>query len=108
MTSYLIVINDASAENYMYGVPSIPDIPTVLYTSYLDAKRALLDIAGKFDRFTPVAYGAAYPYENTTFEREITNNEFALLGWIIVEENEDEGIAASRIPMGLLKILHAS
>jgi hypothetical protein len=102
MTSYLIVINDSSGG---YTIPSMPEIPTLLYTSYLDAKRALLDIAAKFASFTPVAYGAAYPYEHTTFEKEITQNEFALLGWVIIEEDEEN--AADRIPVGLLKVAHS-
>ena len=100
--SYLIVINDPDGG---YTIPSMDEIPSVLYTSYLDAKRALLDIAGKFDSFTPVAYGAAYPYENTTFDREITNSSFALLGWIVI--NEDEENEGSRVPVGLLKLTHA-
>jgi hypothetical protein len=101
--SYLIVISDPEGG---YTIPTMEEIPTVLYTSYLDAKRALLDIVGKFDSFTPVAYGAAYPYENTTFEREITNSSFALLGWIII--NEDDENEASRVPVGLLKLAHSA
>jgi hypothetical protein len=102
MTSYLIVVNDPTSG---YTIPAMPEIPTLLYTSYLDAKRALLEIAAKFDSFTPVAYGAAYPYEHTTFEKEITQNEFALLGWILIAEDEEHD--AGRIPVGLMKLSHA-
>ena len=102
MTSYLIVVSDP---NSGYTSPAMPEIPTLLYTSYLDAKRALLEIAAKFDSFTPVAYGAAYPYEHTTFEKEITQNEFALLGWIFIAEDEEHD--AGRIPVGLMKLSHA-
>jgi len=102
MTSYLIVVSDP---NSGYTIPAMPEIPTLLYTSYLDAKRALLEIAAKFDSFTPVAYGAAYPYEHTTFEKEITQNEFALLGWILIAEDEEND--AARIPVGLMKLSHA-
>jgi hypothetical protein len=102
MTSYLIVVSDP---NSGYTIPTMPEIPTLLYTSYLDAKRALLEIAAKFDSFTPVAYGAAYPYEHTTFEKEITQNEFALLGWIVITEDEEND--AARIPVGLMKLSHA-
>jgi hypothetical protein len=90
-------------ETNEYVIPSMPEIPTVLYTSYLDAKRALLDIVGKFESFTPVAYGAAYPYEHTTFEKEITNEKFALLGWISIGDDDDR----TRVPVGLLKLAHA-
>ena len=100
MTSYMIVVKETDE----YVIPSMPEIPTVLYTSYLDAKRALLDIVGKFDSFTPVAYGAAYPYEHTTFEKEITNAKFALLGWISIGEEDDR----TRVPVGLLKVAHHS
>jgi hypothetical protein len=101
-TSYLIVVRDPGGG---YTIPSMAEIPTLLYTSYLDAKRALLEIAAKFDSFIPVAYGAAYPYEHTTFEKEITENEFALLGWILIAEDEEND--ASRIPVGLIKLSHA-
>lgn len=99
MTSYMIVVKETNE----YVIPSMPEIPTVLYTSYLDAKRALLDIVGKFESFTPVAYGAAYPYEHTTFEKEITNEKFALLGWISIGDDDDR----TRVPVGLLKLAHA-
>ena len=103
-TSYLIVIRDHDGS---YTIPAMPEIPTLLYTSYLDAKRALLEIAAKFDSFTPVAYGAAYPYEHTTFEKEITNNEFALVGWIVIP-GEEEDDAPSRVPVGLMKLSYSA
>jgi hypothetical protein len=103
-TGFMIVI----ADNNSYVIPSMPEIPTALYMSYLDAKRALLDIMGKFDLFIPVAYGSAYPYENTTFEHEITNKEFAMIGWVISKDEEaDEDEDPVRIPLGLLKVAYS-
>ena len=97
---YMIVIQDSSADIFTYGIPNIPEIPVRMFSSYMDAKKALVDIVEAFNAFTPVAYGEAYPYEKTTFDKEIDTKHFALIGWILIEENE----TVDRIPIGLLKI----
>jgi len=101
---YMIVINDSSTDAYIYGIPNFEEVPRVVYTSYLDAKKALMEAVGKFGEFTPVAYGDAYPYENTTFEKEISQKEYALIGWVTLDDDEDdEESVPMRIPIGLLK-----
>ena len=102
--AYVIVINDP-VEEIGQGIPDMPEVPRVLYnsivyTSYLDAKKGLMETIGKFERFIPVAYGEAYPYEHTTFEREITEKDYARAGWAVVEEDESQ----VRIPIGLHKV----
>lgn len=101
--AYLIVINDSTSGESSYVIPSMPEIKNVLYRSLGDAKKKLLETVAKFGEFVPAAYGSAYPYENTTFEKEIATKEFALLGWVIVE-GEEEDDSPARIPVGLLKI----
>jgi len=96
----MIVIHDSSADIFTYGIPNIPEIPVRMFSSYVEAKKALMNIVEGFNEFTPVAYGEAYPYEKTTFDNEIAKNGFALIGWIITEEND----VVDRIPLGLLKI----
>jgi hypothetical protein len=104
--AYMIVLNDNTSGESSYVIPSMPEIKNVLYRSYPEAKKALLEIVAKFGEFVPAAYGSAYPYDNTTFEKELMTKEFALLGWVIVaSEEEDE--PASRIPLGLLKIAYS-
>jgi hypothetical protein len=101
----MIVINDMSADAYIYGIPNFEEVPRVVYTSYLDAKKAITEAVEKFGEFTPVAYGDAYPYENTTFEKEISQKEYALIGWVALEDDEDDEDSTSvRVPIGLLKI----
>jgi hypothetical protein len=95
--AYIVVINDSSYESYC--IPKNMDIPHHIYTSYSDAKKGLLSIITKFSEFTPVAYGSAYPYEHTTFEKEISQKEYALFGWVSFEEDGE----SVRIPVGLLK-----
>jgi hypothetical protein len=101
--AFLIVINDTTGDNYSYVIPSMPQIKNVLYRSFADAKRKLLEVVASFGEFVPVAYGSAYPYENTTFEKEIASKEFALLGWVIVQSDEEDELPA-RVPIGLMKI----
>lgn len=102
--AYLVVVNDNTSGENVYMLPSMSEIPNVLYANYLDAKRALNDIVAKFDEFIPVAYGAAYPYENTTFESDLTKNDYALLGWVVVMDEDD---TPSRVPIGLMKLAYS-
>ena len=99
--AYLIVIHDSSSEFITYGIPNTPEIPKHVYTSYTDAKRALMELIATFDEFTPVAYGDAYPYEGTTFEKEIRENNYGLIGWISIKDDDGD---VSRVPLGLLKM----
>jgi len=105
--AYMIVINDSSSDAYVYGIPNFAEVPRKLYMSFLEAKNAIIDSVGKFGSFTPVAYGDAYPYENTTFEKEIYQKEYALIGWVTVdndEDDDDDEVTSLRIPIGLLKM----
>ena len=97
---YMIVLQDSSTDVYTYGIPNIPEIPVQAFVSYTDAKKFLMEIIESFPAFTPVAYGEAYPYEKTTFDNEMTTNDFALAGWITAQEDEE----TDRIPIGMLKI----
>jgi hypothetical protein len=96
----MIVIQDSSSDIFTYGIPNIPEIPVRMFSSYAAAKKALVDIVENFEEFIPVAYGKAYPYEKTTFDNEIDSRNFALIGWIIIVEND----TVDRIPIGLIKI----
>ena len=101
--AFLVVIRDNDSEEFTYAIPEIPEIPTKVYTSYLEAKKGIMDIVDNAEVFIPVAYGSAYPYENTSFEKEITKGDFALLGWIVVKD-EDNDENDMRIPIGLLRL----
>ena len=99
--AYMIVMQDPSSEVTTYGIPNTPEIPTKIYISYADAKNALMEIIETFDEFTPVAYGDAYPYERTTFEKEVRENNYGLIGWISMKDDDGD---VTRVPLGLLKI----
>jgi hypothetical protein len=96
-SAFLIVMNDADS----YRILKMDEVPTVLYVTYFDAKRALTEVIASFDDFIPVAYGAAYPYEDTTFEKEILKTGYATMGWVTVPSDDEEPI---RIAIGLLKL----
>jgi hypothetical protein len=105
--AYVIVVNDPT-EQYGHAIPDMPEVARILYntsvyTSYFDAKKALMQVIEKFDNYIPVAYGDAYPYENTTFEREISEKDYARIGWVVVEEDDDESTPV-HIPIGLHKV----
>ena len=105
----MIVVNRAYSTTSPYGIPGMPEIPRIVYSSYLDAKQAIAEIVEKFQKFTPVAYGSAYPYENTSFEKEIVKNGYATVGWIVKNEevNEDDDGSEDEsyhVPIGILRI----
>lgn len=105
-TVYMIAINDCVEVAYIYGVPTLPEIPRTVYGSYTDAKKAIMEVVSKFKEFTPVAYGDAYPYENTTFDKEMSQKEYALIGWVSMADPDDEE-SSVRIPIGLLKFAYS-
>ncbi|NBV77173.1 hypothetical protein EBR66_03360 [bacterium] len=104
MTShvYMIAIKDSSSDEFIYAIPEIPEASKKVYISYEEAKKSIMDFIGELDDFIPVAYGDAYPYENTTFDKEISEKGFALIGWVPVLRDEEE--PALHIPIGLLKM----
>jgi len=78
---YMVVIQDGASEHYSYGIPDTKDIQSIVYTSYDDAKAVIEQVSGNFESFIPVAYGVAFPYDTVTFDEEMDNKSFALLGW---------------------------
>lgn len=99
---YQIVLSDNSSDLYMYGIPSPTDIPRVLYRSLQEVMPALRDLVSKFDKFIPVAYGEAYPYEGTTFEDYLNEKEVAPYGWVVLQSDNEE--PPVRIGIYLLKL----
>lgn len=102
---YQIVVVDNASEHYSYGVPEERLQPQVLYTSVADAKRALHALTGKFQGFTPVAYGQAFPFEGVSFEQVLLKEGFAAYGWAtIAVADDDEEEEDQRIALGLLRL----
>jgi hypothetical protein len=89
-TLYQIAVSDNSSDLYMYGIPTPTDTPQVLYRSIKQAMSALLEFSNKFEKFIPVAYGEAYPYEDTTFEVYLHEKGAAPYGWVIMEMEPNE------------------
>lgn len=103
---YQIVYGDNASALYTFGVPDEGHEAVharTVYLSLADAKRAIQVLVKKFDAFVPVAYGQAYPYENMTFDQEMTKVGYAIYGWATIqaesEEEEDE-----RFAIGLMRL----
>ena len=101
--AYIITFHQPDNTYYTSGIPTVPEIQPVIYRSLQEAKKSLMLTAAKFDTFTAVAYGKAYPYENTSFDIQLNTNGFALLGWIVVTD-EDESV---RVPVGLTRLSYS-
>ena len=101
--AYVITFHQPDSIHYTYGIPTIPEIQPIVYRSLQEAKKAVMLTAAKFDTFTAVAYGKAYPYENTSFDIQLNTTGFALLGWIVVTD-EDE---SARVPFGLTRLSYS-
>ena len=97
---YMVVVQDNASDNYTNGIPAAEDTEQVVYTSIEEAKTALMKMGENFEEIHLVAYGSAYPYDNTTFNAELEKG-FAPYGWGLVA-SEDGQI---RICIGLLRIL---
>ena len=87
---YQIVLQDSASDFYNYGIPTPTDLPQRVYTSIEVAKSVLLEFVKKFEKFIPVAYGDAYPYENTTFEEYLAKNGAAPYGWVYISQEGEE------------------
>jgi hypothetical protein len=86
---YQIVVSDSASDLYSFGVPAAADTPHTLYSSMGAAKDALLEFVRKFEKFIPVAYGDAYPYENISFETYLQEKGFAPFGWTILNDEDN-------------------
>ena len=102
-SAFLVVVSDGASNNYTHGLPNTQEVPSIVYLSYLDAKKGLMDIISKLNGFVPVAYGEAYPYDNTSFEKELSKDGYATIGWISLED-EDVDDSPDRMAIGLLKV----
>ena len=97
---YMLVVMDSASDNYDHGVLQEKGVPTRGYVSLEDAKSALASAASKFDEFMLTAYGKAYPYDNTTFDKQLETAHFAPWGWGVVSIDDEE----QRVCIGLIAI----
>jgi hypothetical protein len=97
---YMIVLQDNMSNNYSLGIPEKGNIEQVVYTSYKEAKAAIEECAKEFETFIPVAYGKAFPYEESTFETTLEEDSFAPYGWAVMESDDEK----YRVGVGLFKI----
>ncbi len=96
----IVYVDHASDELYPFGVVTEEDKPLPLFRSVADAKRGIEGHVRSFASFTAVAYGQAYPYEATTFEKELTQKGHAVYGWATLSEEE----GGERFAVALLKL----
>jgi hypothetical protein len=98
--AYMIVLQDNISDNYTMGIPEDENIPQVVYTTYEGAKAALNEVVKKFDKFIPVAYGKAFPYEALTFDMMLETESFAPYGWSVTQFDGEP----YRVCVGLCKM----
>jgi hypothetical protein len=101
-TVYQIVVADSASDLYTFGVPTASDTPHVIYRTLAQAQSALLEFVRKFEKFTPVAYGDAYPYENTSFEALLQEKGAAPYGWAYIQDEDDD--RPSRVGIFILSL----
>ena len=98
---YQIVYVDQAYDLYAaFGVATEGGKPLPLFQSVADAKRGMDGHLQSFASFTAVAYGQAYPYEATTFEKELSQKGHAVYGWATLPEEE----GGERFAVALLKL----
>jgi hypothetical protein len=97
---YQIVYVDQASDLYSFGVATEEDKPLPLFRSVADAKRGMEGHVRSFASFTAVAYGQAYPYEATTFEKELAQKGHAIYGWATLPEEQ----GGERFAVALLKL----
>ena len=97
---YQIVYADQASDLYGFGVATEGGKSLPLFRSVTDAKRGIEGHVRSFASFTAVAYGQAYPYEATTFEKELTQKGHAVYGWATLSEEE----GGERFAVTLLKL----
>ena len=101
--AYIIVFHDPGNPLNSNSIPSIPEIPCVAYKSIQEGQYALATVVNKFEMFNAAAYGKAYPYENKSFESEMSANGFALFGWVTMMDDEE----TVRVPIGLARFSYS-
>lgn len=87
IVGYVLVFSD---EDYDAVFPTPDAVPRVLYTTADAAAAAVAAWSKTFDRFRPVLYGQAYPYEGTSFLAELAQKGRALYGWAELEDEDGE------------------
>jgi hypothetical protein len=104
---YQIIYGDNASSLYTFGVPDAGHEAVqarTVYRSLAEAKRALQTLVKKFDRFVPVAYGQAYPYEHVTFDHELAKSGFAVYGWATIHDESADSEDGERFAVGLLRL----
>jgi hypothetical protein len=100
IAGYVLVFSDDAYEAIF---PTADTIPRRLYESQEAVKAALDAWANTFETFRPVLYGQAYPYENTTFEGELSRKGRALYGWAELRDEDGDLIRYGLCATALLR-----
>ena len=92
MIGYTIILSDSVSSS----VKILPNIPMTIYKD-LDAAMFAIRGVSKTMNVTPILYGSAFPYENTTFEKYLEEHGYAFygIGDYVIDDEE------CRVPVGL-------
>ena len=84
---YMVVYSDESGDLIL---PDEEFVPRALYMTVADALEAANKWIATFERWRPVLYGQAYPYESTSLNAEVEKKGAGPLGWVIYEDEDGD------------------
>jgi len=100
VAGYMLLYSDDVYEGPSI-LPGTQMIPKVLYKTIEEAEAALEVWKKKLPKFLPVLYGEVYPYDRTTARDEIKKKGYAIYGWAIVDEDDEDPV---RYGMHILEV----
>ncbi len=87
MSVFVVTYVDEAGDTIL---PDDENLPRVLYSTSKDAEKVAIHWMKTFDRHRFVAYGEAYPYDQTSFEEELKSKQRATVGWITIEDEDGD------------------
>lgn len=97
---FLVTFTDKQSDFYFHGLPE-EGTPRTVYRYVKDACNAAATFAETFEKFLPVAYGQAYPYEGYTLDSYLQKHGAAPYGWAILEDNDGSTV---RLGISIVKV----
>ncbi len=71
-------------------VPYDEHLPRIVYSRLEEAQAVAKEWIQGFDEHRLALYGSAYPFENTTLEKELDAKGYAIVGWAKPSEDDEE------------------
>jgi hypothetical protein len=91
MDVYVVIVTDPTSELSPWSL-IYDESGRKVYRSIDSAKKGVQEAAASYPSFLPVAYGVAYPFEQTSFESELQQKGFAVFGWGVTADDEGDEV----------------